>query len=102
DGIRAGRVTGVQTCALPISWNFVTPAAAVAIPRAAQFAVKAGGRPVGVTTVGFKRRALSAPLQKRDLHVGSWLYLRLDREISPRSEERRVGKGWRRGWWRSA
>jgi hypothetical protein len=58
-------------------WNLLIPSGAVRIPAAAQFAVTVEGAPVGVTAVGFKRRAVSAPLGHRDLRVGTWIYLRL-------------------------
>jgi hypothetical protein len=67
-------------------WNFVTPSGAVTVPDAAQFKVTAGETPVEVLGVGFKRRALSAPLTGGELRVGTWLYLKLGREVAPGQE----------------
>src|SRR5690606_40588718 len=84
DGIRDFHVTGVQTCALPIYPGRV-PAAGRATTTARP------GR--GCTACGRRRgrpgRRCAAPATRRAGAV-------------ERSEERRVGKGWRtRGWrWR--
>ncbi|HWA25480.1 MAG TPA: glycoside hydrolase family 9 protein [Lacunisphaera sp.] len=63
------------------AWNFATPSAALKIPGPGQFAVTAGGQPVPVAAVGLKRRAVSAPLVGGELRVGTWIYLRLGRDI---------------------
>src|SRR3954469_19833065 len=67
-------------------WNLVTPAANVAVPSPDMFAVTVAGRSVKVRAVGFKRRALYAPLDHRDLQAGSWLYLELEQPVPPASE----------------
>lgn len=58
------------------AWNFVTNGVLTA-PSSNQFQVKSGGSSVGVTEVGFKRRALHAALTQYDLRIESILYLRL-------------------------
>src|SRR5439155_13490209 len=87
DGIRDGHVTGVQTCALPISplGGEHAPGAGPSVWRAARAArgQAAGGRGGGGQDPGRRGqgrgRAGAAPL-------------------AARSEERRVGKEWRWGW----
>src|SRR4051794_41747846 len=78
DGIRDGRVTGVQTCALPISWRTTHP-----IQRDHY------GRGIGWVVL-------------QDPEGNEFCILRSDEEraanpMTPqvRSEERRVGKEWR-------
>lgn len=56
-------------------WYLASPMAPV--PAAAAFTVKADGRDVTVQRVGFKRRAVRAPLRQRDLRVATWVYLQL-------------------------
>src|SRR5207237_2680980 len=73
DGIRDSSVTGVQTCALPISCSTLV----------------AGDVTLAVNLT-LQRAALAANLQAAD---GGKANL-----ASPRSEERRVGKECRVGW----
>src|SRR5207253_6607330 len=88
DGIRDGHVTGVQTCALPICY---------------------GSRHSGLRTEPNAARLLGEDTRNRRTHLrntgpegqsGSkhrdyrWPGWR-----AGRSEERRVGKEWRSGWW---
>ncbi len=61
-------------------WNFAVPS--VAIPRAEQFTVAVDERPMRVSAVGLKRRAVRAPLEGGELVVGTWIYLRLDADVS--------------------
>lgn len=68
------------------AWNLALPAAAIVIPNATQFAVKADARSVGVTAVGLKRRVVHAPLTGGEMRVGTWVYLRLDLVIPPGAE----------------
>src|SRR5438876_11253137 len=68
DGIRDGRVTGVQTCALPIS---------IARPSCAA-----------------RRRTWDE--RRRSPNAGGGAGSGAGRRL--RSEERRVGKEWRAGW----
>src|SRR5438132_6762737 len=71
DGIRDHCVTGVQTCALPISTD-LTRGCSQLVPTAEQVAPDTGRRP----SEGYDRQPLV------------------------RSEERRVGKECRSRWWR--
>jgi hypothetical protein len=59
------------------TWNFVQDHGRVSLPAASEFEVRAGGSKISVTGIGFKRRALYAPLKQRDLRVANYLYLRL-------------------------
>src|SRR5690348_17378423 len=90
DGIRAGRVTGVQTCALPISPR--QPSAPPAAPPPAPAIAPSGSPhaprdplldPAGTSPAGWPGR--SAP--RSSAHGPP-----------PRSEERRVGKEGRSRW----
>src|SRR5207249_9470296 len=92
DGIRDRSVTGVQTCALPIS-------------------VEAGGgdsTPVWLTVHYAQNRPKMRLLTDAIVFVSggvtnmSKLAKKKGRHLSPtRSEERRVGKECRRWWWAS-
>src|SRR5207245_5230228 len=78
DGIRDATVTGVQTCALPI---FDAQTVAVTFPTTFYRALFMGHRDLWP----FPKAVLAEAFQG-------------DKEAfleSPRSEERRVGKGWR-------
>src|SRR5207245_5919376 len=96
DGIRDATVTGVQTCALPISRSLAVAAG----PPAFRLAVRAslvvfGGLVVfGAPAPPFGR----AGLWRATAGVGG---AHPSRRGSSRSEERRVGKecGSRWGWW---
>src|SRR5690348_17623824 len=82
DGIRDGRVTGVQTCALPIS--AAVPASA---PEAETVDVAGGVR----ATPGVRRLAAEYDLDLSKIPASG--------ESGPvRSEERRVGKECRSRW----
>ena len=72
------RINTKQPDPAPVdSWNFVSSTGTFSAPALSQFAVTVNGTPVTVQSVGFKRRALSAPLALRDLRVENCLYLRL-------------------------
>src|SRR5205807_1144798 len=43
--------------------------------------VSAGGQTIPVKTIGFRRRVLYAPLARRDLRIGNYLYLVLARPL---------------------
>ena len=58
-------------------WDFVNERGDCALPAPAEFLVSAGDKTMAVTAVGFKRRVLYAPLKKRDLRIGNFLYLQL-------------------------
>ncbi|MBA4137254.1 MAG: glycoside hydrolase family 9 [Opitutus sp.] len=53
------------------------------LPPADAFVVTANDTPVAVQSVGFKRRVLYAPLTKRDVRLGNWLYLELAEPLPP-------------------
>src|SRR5207237_4203031 len=79
DGIRESSVTGVQTCALPISW----------IDRYGEGTRPAARVPgAGFFVLHYPRKGLPQALLRR--------YRQGERQ-TPRSEERRVGKEWRAG-----
>jgi hypothetical protein len=62
----------------PVSqWDFVDAGGQCHLPDGANFVVSANGHPVQVKQVGFKRRILYAPLKRRDLRIGNYLYLEL-------------------------
>src|SRR5439155_6481802 len=88
DGIRDGHVTGVQTCALPISAQTETRR------RRHRFA---GARdPAGdaFAESQFEPRGT----QRKAVRDSDFKEAR--GRVEKRSEERRVGKEWRYGWWR--
>jgi hypothetical protein len=64
------------------SWDFVDAAGVLHLPDPGQVVVSAAGRPILVTSVGFKRRPRYAPLAVRDLRLDSRLYLELAEPIS--------------------
>src|SRR5207245_7608000 len=79
DGIRDATVTGVQTCALPIS-ELRGNLHASAVKRAVEIASQLGAKRAVILAVSAPfHSALMAPAQER-------------------SEERRVGKECRSGW----
>src|SRR5689334_24551579 len=81
DGIRGGTVTGVQTCALPISRHGIkTHNAIKALHLDELFGSKAGG-----CVPGAKIEKLPSPFRA----VQRW---NANRKLGQRSEERRVGK----------
>ncbi|HWB04674.1 MAG TPA: glycoside hydrolase family 9 protein [Verrucomicrobiales bacterium] len=62
-------------------WDFVTNEGKPRLPPPATFTVTADGVAHEVTAVGFKRRVLYAPLAKRDLRIGNYLYLELAKPV---------------------
>src|SRR5438046_6748307 len=87
DGIRDWSVTGVQTCALPISRPIARADMGPTNPEAGVIATRPATDPeIAPSTLGFPLRAHSAPAQPRAAAA------------APRSEERRVGKGCRARW----
>jgi len=63
-------------------WDFVDANGQARLPAASEFVVLADGRQLAVETVGFKRRVAYAPLAKRDLRVGNYLFLRLSQPVA--------------------
>src|SRR5205807_3203723 len=99
-GIRDYKVTGVQTCALPISrrrtqglrqsrWQGPQSALAADAPPRDRDPGRAAARPARARAAGqLRRRGLG-----RAGHRGR------RGSLAERSEERRVGKGGRWAWW---
>lgn len=77
--LELGLVTTKAADPAPITqWNFVDSSGqASALPATSNFVVHAGGSTVSVTSVGFKRRPVYAPIANYDLRIGNWLYLEL-------------------------
>jgi hypothetical protein len=67
-------------------WDFVGPNGQPRLPDAAEFTVRADGQACGVARVGFKRRVWYAPLKRRDLRIGNYLYLELERAVAAGQE----------------
>jgi hypothetical protein len=63
-------------------WNLVDANFNFLAPSTSAFTVTANGQPVAVTSVGFKRRPLYAPLAPYDLRIENSLYLQLASPIS--------------------
>src|SRR5256885_9723752 len=84
DGIRDYKVTGVQTCALPISSPYLNPAAFAA---ASTYTFGNAPRTIGCLSPGYENWDISVfksfPVRER---------------VTFRSEERRVGKECRSRW----
>src|SRR5207249_6431907 len=90
DGIRVRNVTGVQTCALPISPPL--PSQRLARRRDAVHRWSRRARQSGVPA-----NSRPQPLSSWGLRTG--ISKRLLVRSGMRSEERRVGKECRSGWW---
>jgi hypothetical protein len=63
-------------------WDFVGDDGKLRLPKPSEFIVRTGGNNIPVNAVGFKRRVAYAPLVRRDLRLGNYLYLRLTRPIA--------------------
>ncbi|MDB6122929.1 MAG: hypothetical protein JWQ71_1922 [Pedosphaera sp.] len=63
-------------------WDFADANGQLHLPDPKDFRVSVGGSNIAVTAIGFKRRVLYAPLKKRDLRIGSYLYLKLAAPIA--------------------
>src|SRR5439155_11547871 len=92
DGIRDGHVTGVQTCALPIS----SLAAAVFVLSLATFIVILDTTIINVA-VPHIAGAFAASTGEGTWAITSYAVAEAF-TVPLRSEERRVGKEWRSGW----
>src|SRR5205807_3232278 len=84
DGIRDYKVTGVQTCALPICWWRVPQAAAL---RRRKFSPRPGHRRRSPL---FSTIWSSAIRRSKIIGAGGSYHVKVNYE--PRSEERRVGR----------
>ncbi|MDB6115758.1 MAG: hypothetical protein JWQ62_2703, partial [Lacunisphaera sp.] len=71
------RVNAAAAGGVVDSWNFVNSSGGFTAPSNAQMSVTVNGQTVAVQSVGFKRRALYAPLVNRDLRVANSLVLQL-------------------------
>src|SRR5437879_4599289 len=80
DGIRDTSVTGVQTCALPIC---------------ASGPIRAAAEHLSGVLGDLSDRVLDGVRQFQEELIHGRPTAFLDIELTPRSEERRVGKGWR-------
>ncbi len=76
------RVTTKLPSAKLSEWDFVDANGRVHLPGTSEFDVFAGGAPIAVQSVGFRRRVLYAPLAQRDLRIGNYLYLLLTGAIT--------------------
>src|SRR5207244_9995470 len=94
DGIRDDLVTGVQTCALPISSSRM-PAPVTLVGRSLSIEDVVAVARLGAH-VGIAPRALDAVRASRRTVEGA-----IARGATMRSEERRVGKEGRDGGWAS-
>src|SRR5512140_493873 len=64
------------------TWDYVTTGQQLRVPAASQFNVTIDGLPAGVQAVGFRRRPLYAPMKRRDLRIGNYLYLQLAGQVA--------------------
>ena len=76
-------ITTKAANAHPAHWNFVSDNGKLNLPQTNDLVVTVGGQRVPVSAVGFKRRVRYAPLAKRDLRIGNYLYLQLARALNP-------------------
>src|SRR5262245_22980300 len=75
-------VTTKRSVASPVEqWNFINSRGEAALPEPVDFSVTASGKAISVSKVGFKRRVLYAPLKRRDLRFGNYLYLELSEPV---------------------
>ena len=63
-------------------WNFVDAQFHYQAPSNSEFVVQAGDKVIAVQDTGFKRRPVYAPLKRRDLRIGNYLYLQLAEPIA--------------------
>src|SRR5439155_9082472 len=95
-GIRDGHVTGVQTCALPISPGPLTATQQADLEREAERFLSAGLGPEDVQLGGEKFLSTSVELAPGGTPAVSLSVLKsYDQATAFRSEERRVGKACR-------
>lgn len=66
----------------PHLWNFVARNGQISLPPVNEITVMIEGKNCPVAAVGFKRRVVYAPLKKRDLRIGNYLYLQLAHPIA--------------------
>src|SRR5256884_7349418 len=91
DGIRDVAVTGVQTCALPISFSILVTSQIRIPPSRTSKSCRPGTFSNSLTdTCGFENIGICLLMELMSLH--------LNRNALKRSEERRVGKECRSRW----
>jgi hypothetical protein len=87
-------VTTKRSLASPVEqWDFVNSGGELALPEPVDFTVTTAGKTISVARVGFKRRVLYAPLKKRDLRIGNYLYLQLSEPVPENQIVEVVPKG---------
>jgi hypothetical protein len=59
------------------NWDFVSDTFGLTLPSASSFSVTANSQAVGISTLGFKRRPIYAPVKQRDLRLGNHIYIKL-------------------------
>jgi Glycosyl hydrolase family 9/Cellulase N-terminal ig-like domain len=69
-----------------VTWNFVNKEGVASLPKPQAFSVLVNDKEVAVEAVGFKRRVVYAPLKKRDLRIGNYLYVQLACSIAPNAK----------------
>jgi hypothetical protein len=74
--------TKSNTAAPMSQWDLVDGNNQFKMPAASAFSVTANGQQIAVSTVGFKRRPLYAPLAHYDLRIENCLYLQLAQPVS--------------------
>ncbi|MCD6051252.1 MAG: cellulase, partial [Verrucomicrobia bacterium] len=79
--IEVGHVTSKEQKGPVKDWNWVDAGGKLRLPEAKELTVQVAGQPVAVTGMGFKRRVMYAPLKKRDLRIGNYLYLQLAKPV---------------------
>jgi hypothetical protein len=67
-------------------WDFVGVNYSLHLPDPGELVVRAGNQEIPIARLGFKRRVLYAPLKKRDLRIGNYLYVELTRSVSEGQE----------------
>ncbi|MDB6110013.1 MAG: hypothetical protein JWR69_1763 [Pedosphaera sp.] len=66
----------------PAEWNFAGDYPPARLPAPDAFQVVVAGKIQPITSVGFKRRVIYAPLKQRDLRIGNYLCLVLAKPLS--------------------
>jgi hypothetical protein len=74
-------------------WDYVDPEGRLRLPAPTAFVVRAGGRTLPVSALGFKRRVAYAPLARRDLRVACSVFLQLGSAVADGEEIAVTGPG---------
>jgi hypothetical protein len=59
------------------NWDFVSDTFVLSLPATGAFTVSANSQTVAISSLGFKRRPIYAPVKQRDLRIGNYLYIKL-------------------------